>query len=80
MRDVRPGNDDVPAILRSLLANTPAGLVSDRRERGARTELSRKQYEDLPLSERINLVLQKRVRFYRHDGSEVGAAEAMRGI
>jgi hypothetical protein len=43
-----------------------------------RRELSRNEYAALPLSERIALVLQKKVRFYR-GGVEVNAAQAMRG-
>lgn len=49
-------------------------------EPGGPRELTKKQYDDLPLSQRIELVLQRKVKFYRHDGSEVSAAEAMRGI
>ena len=48
-------------------------------EGSGRREYTKKQYEALPLSDRINLVLQKKVKFYRQ-GLEVSAAEAMRGV
>lgn len=41
-------------------------------------QLSKAQYDALSLSERISLVLQKKVRFFRA-GSEVSANEALRG-
>jgi hypothetical protein len=46
-------------------------------ESGARRSLSRPDYEKLPLDERIRLVLQDRVEFYR-DGNRVSAREALK--
>ena len=44
---------------------------------GTRRSLSRPQYERLPLAERIRLVLQGRVEFFR-DGVAVPPNEALR--
>jgi len=44
---------------------------------GRRRSLSRLQYEKLPLAERIRMVLQGRVEFYR-DGVAVPANEALK--
>ena len=44
---------------------------------GKRRSLSRLQYEKLPLAERIRMVLQGRVEFYR-DGVAVPANEALK--
>jgi hypothetical protein len=44
---------------------------------GKRRSLSRPQYERLPLAERIRLVLQGRVEFFR-DGVAVPANEALK--
>ena len=44
---------------------------------GKRRSLSRLQYEKLPLAERIRMVLQGRVEFFR-DGVAVPANEALR--
>jgi hypothetical protein len=44
---------------------------------GARTRLSKREFDALPLQERIGLLVQGTLRFYRGD-QEVSAADAMR--
>jgi hypothetical protein len=46
-------------------------------EGGGQRSLSRPQYEKLPLADRIRLVLQDRVRFFRN-GQPVPANEALK--
>ncbi len=44
---------------------------------GRKRSVSRQQYEKLPLAERIRLVLQSRVEFYR-EGIEIPPNEALK--
>jgi hypothetical protein len=48
-----------------------------REENGAARSLARAEYEKLPLAERIRLVLENRVEFYR-GGTLIPAREALR--
>jgi hypothetical protein len=44
---------------------------------GSRQSMSRAEYEAMPLSERISLVLRRQVEFYR-DGVKVSPQEALK--
>jgi hypothetical protein len=46
-------------------------------EAGATDRLSQREFEALPLQQRVGLLVQGRLRFYR-DGRQVAASEAMK--
>jgi len=52
-------------------------VATIQEENGTRRSVSRLQYEKLPLAERIRLVLQGRVEFYR-EGVRIPANEALK--
>jgi hypothetical protein len=52
-------------------------LVTVHGEDGTKRSMNRQQYEKLALSERIRLILQNRVEFYR-GGKLVSAKEALK--
>ena len=60
-------------------ANDPRGYdhATVREANGAERSMSRQLYEKLPLAERIRMLLEDRVAFYR-DGARVPAREALK--